>query len=70
MSGPFFFPFYFIPDRASCIIARLMSFVLEETMNHRQSFRQKQELERTALVALGLVSERYAGVSKIDFLMT
>lgn len=39
-------------------------------MNHRQSYRQKQELERTALVALGLVSERYAGVSKIEFLMT
>ncbi len=39
-------------------------------MNHRQSYRQKQELERTALVAFGLVSERYAEVSKIEFLMT
>jgi len=39
-------------------------------MNHRQSYRQKLELERTALVALGLLSERYAGVSKIEFLMT
>lgn len=39
-------------------------------MNHRQSYRQKQALERIALVALGLVSERYAGVSKIEFLMT
>ncbi len=38
-------------------------------MNHRQS-RQKKELERTALAALGLVSERYAGVSNIEFLMT
>jgi hypothetical protein len=39
-------------------------------MNHRQSYRQKLELERTALAALGLVSERYAGVSKIEFHMT
>jgi len=39
-------------------------------VNHRQNYRQKQELERNALVALGLVSERYAGISKIDFLMT
>lgn len=28
------------------------------------------ELERTALMALGLISERYAGVSKIEFHMT
>jgi hypothetical protein len=40
------------------------------TMNHRQSYREKQELERTALVALGLVSERYADVSEIEFRMT
>lgn len=39
-------------------------------MNPRQSYRQKQELERIALTALGLVSERYAGVSKIEFCMT
>jgi hypothetical protein len=39
-------------------------------MNQRQSYRQKQELERTALVALGLVSERYAGVASIEFHMT
>jgi hypothetical protein len=39
-------------------------------MNRRQSYRQKLELERTALAALGLVSERYAGVSKIEFHMT
>jgi hypothetical protein len=39
-------------------------------MNHRQSFRQKQELERIALAALGLISEQHAGVSKIEFLMT
>lgn len=39
-------------------------------MNHRQSYRQKRELERTALAALGLVSERYAGVAGIEFHMT
>ena len=39
-------------------------------MNRKQSYRQKQELEKTALVALGLVSERYAGVSGIEFRMT
>jgi hypothetical protein len=39
-------------------------------MNHRQNYRQKLELERTALVALGLISERYVGVSKIVFHMT
>ena len=39
-------------------------------MNNRQSYKQKLELERTALVALGLVSERYAGVANIEFRMT
>ncbi len=39
-------------------------------MNHRQSYRQKLELERTAQAALGLVSEQYTGVSKIEFCMT
>jgi hypothetical protein len=39
-------------------------------MNYRQNYRQKQELERTALAALGLVSERYAGISNIEFRMT
>jgi len=39
-------------------------------MNHRQSYREKQELERTALVALGLVSERYVDILKIEFYMT
>ncbi len=39
-------------------------------MNHRQSYKQKLELERTALLALGLVSERYAGVAGIEFHMT
>ncbi|MCK9419756.1 MAG: hypothetical protein M0R70_10290 [Nitrospirae bacterium] len=39
-------------------------------MHYRQSYKQKLELERIALVALGLVSERYAQVSKIEFHMT
>lgn len=39
-------------------------------MRYRQSFRQKRELERAALVATGLVSERYAGLSSIEFRMT
>jgi hypothetical protein len=39
-------------------------------MNHGPSYRQKLELERTALAALGLISERYAEVSKIEFHMT
>ena len=39
-------------------------------MNHKQSYRQKLEMERTALAALGLVSERYAEVSRIEFHMT
>jgi hypothetical protein len=36
-------------------------------MQYRQSYRQKLEMERAALVADGLVSERYAGVSSIKF---
>ena len=39
-------------------------------MNQRQSYRQKQAEEKTALAALGLVSERYSGVSEIEFRMT
>lgn len=39
-------------------------------MQYRQSYREKQELERAALAAAGLVSERYAGVSSIEFHMT
>jgi len=39
-------------------------------MNRKQSYRQKQEMEKAALVALGLISERHAAVSKIEFLMT
>jgi len=39
-------------------------------VHYRQSYKQKLELERIALVALGLVSERYAQVSKIEFHMT
>jgi len=39
-------------------------------MGNRQSYKEKLELERAALVAAGLVSERYAGVSSIEFHMT
>ena len=39
-------------------------------MNNRQNYRQKLELEKAAREALGLVSERYAGVSNIEFRMT
>ncbi|HUJ17925.1 MAG TPA: hypothetical protein VL197_08020 [Nitrospirota bacterium] len=39
-------------------------------MNHRQSYRQKMELERAALEADGLVSDRHAGISNIEFCMT
>jgi hypothetical protein len=39
-------------------------------MNHRQSYKQKRGLERTALAALGLVSERYSGVAGIVSHMT
>lgn len=39
-------------------------------MNYRQSYKQKQEMEKTALAALGLVSERYAGVARIELRMT
>ena len=38
-------------------------------MRYRQSYKEKQELERAAMVAVGLVSERYAGVSGIEFHM-
>lgn len=39
-------------------------------MNHRQNQRERQEQEKNALAAFGRVSERYAGVSKIEFRMT
>lgn len=39
-------------------------------MNHRQSYRQKLEMEKIAVAALGLVSEHYADVSNIEFCMT
>ena len=39
-------------------------------MRYRQSYKEKMELEKAALVATGLVSERYAGVSNIEFHMT
>ena len=39
-------------------------------MRYRQSYKEKRELEKAALVATGLVSERYAGLSSIEFRMT
>jgi hypothetical protein len=39
-------------------------------MRYRQSYKEKLETERAALVATGLVSERYSGVSSIEFHMT
>jgi len=39
-------------------------------MRNRQSYKEKMELERVAMAAVGLVSERYAGVSNIEFQMT
>ena len=39
-------------------------------MNYRQSYKEKLELERACLLAAGLVSERYSGVSSIVLHMT
>ena len=39
-------------------------------MRYRQSYKEKLALEKAAQVAAGLVSERYSGVSSIDFHMT
>jgi len=39
-------------------------------MRYRQSYKEKLELEKAAMVAAGLVSERYAGVSSIELHMT
>ena len=39
-------------------------------MRHRQSYKEKREQEKAALVAAGLVSERHAGISRIEFRMT
>ena len=39
-------------------------------MRYRQSYKEKLELQKAVQVAAGLVSERYSGVSSIDFHMT
>jgi hypothetical protein len=39
-------------------------------MRYRQSYKEKLALEKAAQIAAGLVSERYSGVSSIDFHMT
>jgi hypothetical protein len=36
----------------------------------KPSYKEKLDRERAALAASGLVSERYAGISKIEFCMT
>src|SRR5512144_564069 len=40
------------------------------TMRYRQSYKEKMELEKAAMVATGLVSEHYSGVASIEFHMT
>ncbi len=39
-------------------------------MNYRQNYKAKLELEKAAMIADGLVSERYSGVSSIEFHLT
>ncbi len=39
-------------------------------MRYRQNYKEKLELEKAAMAAAGLVSERYSGVSSIEFHMT
>jgi hypothetical protein len=39
-------------------------------MRSKQSYKQKLEMERTALLAMGLVSERHSGVAGIQLHMT
>lgn len=39
-------------------------------MRHKQNYREKLAQEKAALIALGLVSERHAGVSNIELRMT
>jgi hypothetical protein len=39
-------------------------------MRYKQNYKEKQEQEKAALAALGLVSDRYAGISHIEFQMT
>jgi hypothetical protein len=39
-------------------------------MRNRQTYREKREQEKSALLASGLVSERHAGVASIEFRMT
>lgn len=39
-------------------------------MRYKQNYKEKQEIERAALAAVGLISERFAGVASIEFQMT
>jgi hypothetical protein len=36
----------------------------------KQSYKEKLDMERAALVATGLISDRYSGISSIEFHMT
>jgi len=38
-------------------------------MRHRQSYKEKMGLEKAALAAAGLISERHVGVSSVEFRM-
>jgi hypothetical protein len=39
-------------------------------MRYKQNYKEKMEMEKAALIATGLVSERYVGVSSIELQMT
>ncbi len=39
-------------------------------MRHKQSYKGKMDPERAALAACGLISERHAGISSIEFRLT
>src|SRR5574337_1001059 len=39
-------------------------------MRHKESYKEKLEREKAAVIAAGLVSERHAGISSIEFRMT
>ena len=39
-------------------------------MRYKQNYKEKQEIERAALAAVGLISERFSGVASIEFQMT
>jgi hypothetical protein len=42
----------------------------DEMMIRRQSYREQQELKRNAMLATGLIADRFPGVSRIAFRLT